>query len=92
MFALVANKLTWHDLCVIVLIFQMNYNKINQTKEKTMTLNNSYAPSSKDISAHVATLATEEEKLNYLSEVASWDFKCPDACARWAQKWLEENE
>ena len=56
------------------------------------TLNNPSAPSTKDIMKHTSKLKTEEEKLDYLSKVATHDFKCPDACDKWALKWLEEHE
>lgn len=59
---------------------------------KNATLNNPHAPTAKEIETAVATFSNEDEKQNYLSEVASYDFKCPDACDQWAMNWLNENE
>ena len=54
-------------------------------------LNNAYAPSTDDIIDHCKTLHTEDDILNYLSEVASNDFQCPDKCDQWAMEFYEDN-
>jgi hypothetical protein len=53
-------------------------------------LNNCYAPSFKEIINHCQELDNESEVLDYLSEVASYDFKCPDKCDLWAIDFYNE--
>lgn len=55
-------------------------------------LNNCYAPSFKQIIEHCQELDSEFEILDYLSEVASYDFKCPDKCDIWALNFYNDNE
>lgn len=60
------------------------------------SLNNAQAPSIKEIIATAKRIYQEnkdmDEVQNYLSEVASYDYSCPDKCDGWAMDFLEENE
>lgn len=57
-----------------------------------MSLNNAQAPSFDEIFTTCVDLQNEDDILDYLSEVASNDFQCPDKCDQWAMEFLEENE
>lgn len=58
-----------------------------------MHLDNSYSPSQKEILENCRTTYKEEGEdsvLDYLSQVASYDFSCPDKCDEWACETYEE--
>ena len=54
-------------------------------------LNNCYVPSDDEIIDVCKSFHTEDEILEYLSEVASHDFQCPDKCDQWAMEFYEEH-
>lgn len=56
-------------------------------------LNNAFAPSRNQILENARDLFVnqgEDAVLDYLSEVASNDFKCPDKCDRWAADFYQD--
>jgi hypothetical protein len=55
-------------------------------------LNNSYSPSFNEVINHCQELDNENDILEYLSEIASYDFKCPDKCDKWAIDFYNDNE
>lgn len=57
-----------------------------------MNLNNSYTPSTKEIIDQCKELNNEAEILMYLSEIASYDFSCPDKCDSWAVDFYNDYE
>jgi len=57
-----------------------------------MSLNNAYAPNTNDIIKTCKTLKNEDDILDYLSEVASYDYQCPDKCNEWACNFYNDYE
>jgi hypothetical protein len=55
-----------------------------------MSLNNAYAPSTDDIIEKLHGLS-EDKQLEILSEIASYDYQCPDKCDQWAIDFLEDH-
>lgn len=55
-------------------------------------LNNCYPPSFNEVINHCQELGNESDIMEYLSEVASYAFKCVDKCDEWAIKFYNDNE
>lgn len=58
-----------------------------------MGLNNAYAPSNRvmlESAIIIFAESGEDAVLDYLSEMASNDFSCPDKCDRWAMEFYED--
>ena len=53
-----------------------------------MSLNNAYAPNTNEIIEMLHGLS-EDKQLEILSELASYDFQCPDKCDQWAVAFLD---
>lgn len=56
-----------------------------------MSLQNSFAPNYIEIIETCKEMLNEDDILEYLSEIASYDYKCPDKCNEWALNFYMEN-
>lgn len=58
-------------------------------------LNSPYVPKHDEmisVSRLLFKMRGEDAVLDWLSEVASNDFKCPDRCSAWAVRFYDENQ
>ena len=56
-------------------------------------LNNAFAPSNREIVEYAREIFLEKGEdavLDYLSEMASNDYSCPDKCDRWSSEFYED--